>query len=86
LLRKTKGSLCIFGGLATIIIYGGIINPASVIMWQSKPTLAMLLSSYAMGLPFDLIHAAATIFFLWFVSEPMIEKMDRIKIKYGIIS
>lgn len=86
LLRKTRGSLCIFGGLATIIIYGGIINPASVIMWQSKPTLAMLLSSYTMGLPFDLIHAAATIFFLWFVSEPMIEKMDRIKIKYGIIS
>ena len=35
-LRKTKASLCIFGFLATFVIYGGIMNPASVIMWQNK--------------------------------------------------
>ena len=32
-LRKTKASLCIFGFIATLVIYGGIMNPASVIMW-----------------------------------------------------
>ncbi len=85
LLRKTRGSLCIFGGLAVLVIYGGIMNPASVIMWQAKPDAAMFISAYAMGLPFDLIHAASTVFFLWFAAPPMIEKLDRVKVKYGII-
>ena len=85
MLRKTKGALCTYGGLATILLYGGIMNSASVIMWQAKPNAAMFLSAYFMGLPFDLIHAAATMFFLWFISAPMIEKLDRIKIKYGLI-
>lgn len=84
-LRKTKASLCIFGGIAALILYGGIMNPASVIMWQEKPTAQMLLSAYAMGLPFDLIHAASTAFFLWFISEPMIEKLERVKLKYGLL-
>lgn len=84
-LRKTKTSLCIFGGLATFVIYGGIMNPASVIMYQENPTLQMIVSSYIMGVPYDLIHAVSTSFFLWFISEPMIEKLERIKIKYGIM-
>ena len=85
LLRKTRGALCIYGGVAAILIYGGIMNPASVLMWQANPNGAMILSAYLMGLPFDLIHAAATVFFLWFLSGPMIEKLDRIKVKYGLI-
>ena len=84
-LRKTKASLCVFGGLATLIVYGGIMNPSSVIMWQEKPTAQMIMSVYAMGLPFDLIHAASTAFFLWFISEPMIEKLERVKLKYGLL-
>ena len=84
-LRRTKASLCIFGFLATLVIYGGIINPASVIMYQANPTKAMILSAYVMGIPFDLVHALGTTFFLWFISEPMIDKLERIKVKYGLI-
>ncbi len=85
LLRKTRLSLCVFGAIAVPVIYGGIMNPASVIMWQSSPNAAMFLSAYMMGLPFDLIHAASTVFILWIASVPMIEKLERIKIKFGII-
>ncbi len=85
ILRKTKASLCIFGFLATFIIYGGIMNPASIIMWQNKITWEMVLSTYIMGIPFDLIHALGTAFFLWFISEPMIDKLERIKVKYGLV-
>ena len=84
-LRKTKASLCIFGFLATVIIYGGIMNPASIIMYQSKINWDMIESAYIMGIPFDLIHGLGTAFFLWFVSEPMIDKIERIKVKYGLI-
>ncbi len=84
-LRKTKVSLCIFGFLATFVVYGGIMNPASVIMWQNKITPEMIVYAYIMGMSFDLIHALSTAFFLWFVSEPMIDKLERIKIKYGLV-
>lgn len=85
ILRKTKTDMCVFGFLVTFIIYGGIMNPASVIMWQSNININMLLSSYVMGMPFDFIHAVSTVFFLFFAAEPMLEKLERIKIKYGLI-
>ena len=85
-LYRSKLSLCIFGFFATIVIFGGIMNPASVILAQNKITFEMLLSSYAVGAPFDIIHALSTSFFLWFISEPMIEKLERIKVKYGMIT
>ena len=85
ILRKTKTDMCLFGFVATFVIYGGIMNPASVIMWQSNININMVLSSYVMGMPFDFIHAVSTVFFLFFATEPMLEKLERIKIKYGLI-
>ena len=84
-LRKTKLSLCIFGAFAAFIIYGGIMNPATVIMSQNKLNFAMIKAAYISGVPFDLVHAVSTAFFLWFISEAMIDKLDRIKVKYGLI-
>ena len=83
-LQRTKTSLCIFAFLATIIIYGGIMNPASIIMWQTKITWEMVRAAYIAGIPLDLIHALGNAFFLWFIAEPMIDKIGRVKIKYGL--
>ncbi|MCL2855860.1 MAG: ATP-binding cassette domain-containing protein [Defluviitaleaceae bacterium] len=85
LLRRSPISLAVFGGLATFLIYGGIMNPASVIMWQPQPTTEMFLLAYIQGIPFDIIHAAATVFFLIIISRPMLEKLDRVKVKYGLV-
>lgn len=84
-LRKMRGSLCVFGGIVVFFVYGGLMNPASVLMFQPQPTKEMFFLAYIQGIPFDLIHAFATAFFLWFFSKPMIEKLERVKIKYGIL-
>jgi energy-coupling factor transport system ATP-binding protein len=84
-LRRSRLSLCIFGGLATLLLYGGLMNPATVLMYYDHPTWQMFLGAYLLGLPFDLIHAAATVIFLWLMAWPMLEKLDRIKVKYGLI-
>lgn len=60
-------------------------NPASIIMWQGNITMEMIISSYIVAVPFDLIHSLSTAFFLWFISKPMIEKLERVKTKYGLI-
>ena len=86
LIKAYKFTLSLFGFVATLVIYGGIMNPASIIMMQTKITKEMLISSYAVGLPLDLIHSFSTFLFLWFLAEPMIRKINRIKIKYGLIS
>ncbi len=78
-------TLCFFGALCALLIYGGIMNASHVILYQENPTPAMFLSAIALGLPFDLIHAAATVFFLWFFAMPMMEKLGRMRRKYGIL-
>ena len=85
LLRRTRLSLSVFGGLCAVIIYGGIMNPASAILWQGTIEWKVLLTYYVTGFPMDLVHGAATAFFLWFLSQPMLEKLDRIKVKYGLV-
>ena len=83
--RKTRLSLSGFGFFAALIIYGGIMNPASVFMVTANPTKEMIYSAFLMGFPIDIIHALSTAFFLWFLSEPFVDKIERIKIKYGLL-
>ena len=85
LLRRGRVSLCIFGALSAIVIYGGIMNPASALMWAGELKWEILVSYYISGFPMDCVHAAATWLFLWFAAEPMLEKLDRIKVKYGLV-
>lgn len=84
ILPKRRLPLCVFGFFATVILYGGILNPISVILYQEAVNGEMILLSYLNGLPFDLIHATSTAFFLWVLQKPMEEKLSRIKTKYGI--
>lgn len=84
-LRKTRLSLCVFGGLSTLVIYGLIMNFASLVMSMGDLSLKGYIAYIIAGLPFDLIHAASTVFFLFILSNPMLEKIDRVKTKYGLI-
>jgi energy-coupling factor transport system substrate-specific component len=85
LLKKTKLSLCIFGGLATFLVYGGIINIGSLMMFTSEFSWSALMTTYISAFWFDMVHAISTVVFLFFIANPMIEKLDRIKTKYGLI-
>ncbi len=86
LLRRSRGSLATFGAFAAVIIYGGIMNPAAALMYNAQSVnWDMILAYYVSGLPMDLIHAAATVVFLLIAAEPMLEKLDRIKVKYGLV-
>lgn len=84
-LKKNLGALCIYGGLSTFVIYGGIINMGSMLMATGKFNFYTLLTFYASGFWFDLIHTSATVFFLCLLAPTMIEKIERVKVKYGLI-
>lgn len=85
LLRRSRVSLAVFGALAAIVVYGGIMNPVSALLWSQALNGAVLLTYYLSGFPMDLIQAIATFLFLWFAAEPLLEKLARIKVKYGLM-
>ncbi len=81
---KNRFTLCLFGAFATLVIFGGIMNPASALINNPYPSLELFITYYISGLPMDIIHMLSTVFFLFVLSKPMLEKLDRIKIKYNI--
>lgn len=84
-LRAKKLPLCVFGALSAFLLYGGIVNSGTVLISGLPLTAASFLGVFAAGVPFDLIHAASTAFFLFFLFQPMSEKIERMKRKYGIL-
>ncbi len=84
ILPKTPLAASIFGAVSTIILYGGVVNFSSLIYYP-QITWDLVYTTYIVyGLPFDLLHAVSTAFFLWFITEPAVEKLERIKVKYGL--
>jgi uncharacterized membrane protein len=86
LLPAKRLTLCIYGFLVTVFIYGGIMNPASCVMSVYEVTWQTILAAYISGIPVDLVHASSTFIFLWVGAKPLLEKLQRVKIKYGLIS
>ena len=76
--------LVMFGAISVIVIYGGIMNPASALMWLGEINLPILISYYITGFPMDCVHAAATVLVLWYATKPMLQKLERVKMKYGM--
>ena len=58
---------------------------AAALMWAGTLDGKLLLAYCLSGLPMDCVQAAATALFLWFAAEPMLEKLDRVKTKYGLL-
>ena len=85
LLKKTAGPMAFFGGLAVFFLYGAIMDFCTVVMWTQEITKELVVATFAAGLPFNLLHAAATVVFLLLLTKPMCEKLERVKIKYGLM-
>lgn len=79
-----KVILSLYGFISSVIIYGVIMNTSSAIMAHAALNKSMILSYYVAGLPMDLIHGVATVIFVFLLEKPMLEKLERIKIKYGV--
>lgn len=84
-LPRRRVPLAVFGGAAALFVYGGIMNFSSLLLAAPEINWGYLLFYYGAGLPMDLIHAASTVVFLLLLSKPMIEKLDRIQLKFGLM-
>lgn len=82
-------TLAVFTFFTTFIIYGGIMNFATMVTSLGLPgsggmSFETLRALYVTGFPYDLSHAATACACVFILGEPLIKKLERIKIKYGI--
>ncbi len=83
--QENRLTVCIFGGVSTLVLYGLIMDTASLLMYSAQITRSALFAMYASGLPFNLIHASSTVVFLFLLYHPMLKKLERVRIKYGLL-
>ena len=83
--RRHSLMVSVWGFFVTLLLYGGLMNFYAVLSYTDTLTKEIVLSTYSLGLPFDLIHAASTFVFLILLTKGMIEKLERIRVKYGIL-
>ena len=74
--------LCVYGFLVTFIVYGLIMDTATVFMVTDKPKISVFIATYAAGVFFNLVHGLSTFIFLYLMANPLTKKIRRIQIKY----
>ena len=70
-LRRSKLSLCIFGVIASTVVFGGIMNPASALMWSNTINWKIIMSYYITGIPVAPITAISALGYAKFTSAPV---------------
>ena len=89
--NSTKGQrlwlilLAVLGFASIMLIYAPVMNLSSVMMMTPTVTWSMFWASMVVAIPMDLVHAVSTGLFLLLLTRPILEKLERIQIKYGLL-
>ncbi len=83
--RKSLLAITLYGALSTFFVYGFLMNSYTALSISSGEEISVFLTTFAFAFVFDLIHALATAIFLTILTSPLLEKFERIKLKYGFI-
>ena len=83
--QPSRPALCVFGFLAVFCLYGPLLDVGSVLMVAGEVSRETILAALATGVAFNAIHAGATVLFLALIGQPMLKKLDRVKVKYGLM-
>lgn len=84
-IKANRWTMTIFGAIEIILITGPILDTSSVFVMLDEYTPAKIMAIYASGFPVNVVHATAVALTLFLIGVPMLEKLERIKKKYGIM-
>ena len=71
--------LLLYGFFSVLIVYGVLLDTASMLMYNAVPSWQLWLATCASGFVFNLIHAGATAVFLLLLYQPLLRKLARVK-------
>ncbi len=84
-LNKNRFALAGFGFLMIFLLIGPILDTCALFTMASAINAGTVGAVYLSGIPVNLVHAAAVGLTLLFFSRPMLEKLDRVRMKYGML-
>ena len=82
---EKKMQVTIFSGLLIMLVTGPLLDLCTVFTMSSAVDASSVLSVMAAGVPFNAVLAVSTMATVFILCRPMLEKLDRIKKKYGIM-
>ena len=88
-LKADNLTMAVFTFVVTFVIYGGIMNFAAMCLSMNEPGslgigIKALKALYVSGVGYDFYHALTAAICVFIIGTPMVKKLERIKIKYGI--
>ncbi len=75
----------IVGAAIIMLVIGPILDTCAVFTMFSEIDKAVIISTYIAGISYNAVHALAVFLTLFFLCKPICEKLERIKIKYGMM-
>lgn len=75
----------IFGFLVVFAVVGPLLDTCTVFTSLTRLTAASVLTVYGSGVPVNLSQGLSTFLTLLLLSKPLLEKLERIKMKYGML-
>ena len=77
--------LAVFGFLAILVIVGPLLDTSTFFTMATTYDTAAVLAVYAAGVPVNCIHGAAVALTMLLFGKPLLERLQRIQIKYGMM-
>lgn len=84
-LKRKPMHMALFGAALIVAIIGPILDTCTIFLLQSEITAASAAAQYLSGLPVNVSQAIATFLVIRFLGEPLLEKLDRVKVRYGMM-
>lgn len=82
---KTTIQYAVFAFLCTLCVVGPLLDSCTIFTTAPTITKKYVLAVLASGLPYNINHALASGVTMLLFSKPMLEKLDRLKRKYGMM-
>lgn len=82
-LKKSRALLLIYGALSGIL-FSFIMDVWSVLWYAGELNLTLYTAGLLTALPHTTLYTVSNLVFLWFLAKPFGEKLQRVKIKYGV--
>lgn len=74
----------LFGGAAVMLLYGGLVDGSTLMMLGDRLSVENVVTVYTLAIPYNLIHAGATVVFLVIGGPLLFRTLTRIRRKYGL--
>ncbi len=76
--------MAVFGFLATILWVGPLLDCSHIFLMVSVINWDSIIAAFVSGFPVNLSQAICTVLVMLLFARPLLDKLDRIKVKYGM--